>query len=96
MLAVLSQSDVSIQDIIRDLKAVSDWLKEQKGFGLLMGESTRMMYAAIVVSQSYSEDRNAETSVAGSVITAMLAEQVAMAACVGSISSAIASGRSNN
>ncbi|MCD8076069.1 MAG: DUF4003 domain-containing protein [Lachnospiraceae bacterium] len=95
MLVVLSQLDVSREELCSDLSDVNEWLKNKKEFRMLMGESIRMMYAALLVSQSYSRDQNASTSVAGSVIAAMIAEQVAMVACIAAASSASASSEAN-
>ncbi|MDO4650368.1 MAG: DUF4003 family protein, partial [Eubacteriales bacterium] len=95
MLAVLSQLDVTTEEICSDLADTNEWLKKQKGFGLLMGESTRMMYAALLVSQSYSKDQNASASVASSVLAAMIAEQLAIVACIAATSSASAANSSN-
>ncbi len=95
MLAVLSQLDVSGEVLCSDLADTNEWLKKQKGFGFFMGESIRMMYAALLVSQSYSKDRNASASVASSVIAAMVAEQIAMVACITAASSASASNGAN-
>ncbi len=95
MLVVLSRLDVAEEELCYDLADVNEWLKKQKGFGMLMGESTRMIYAALLVSQSYSKDRNASASVTSGVIAAMVAEQVAMVACIAAASSAATSSGSN-
>ncbi|MDO4622436.1 MAG: DUF4003 family protein [Eubacteriales bacterium] len=95
MLVVLSQLDLSKEEICSDLADTNEWLKKQKGFGMLMGESVRMMYAALLVSQSYSRDRNASASAACSVVAAMIAEQAAMVACIAAASSASASSGAN-
>ncbi len=82
MLAVLSQLELPMETIISEMREVHDWLKTQKGFGMLLGEASRMMYAAMIVSQNYSDDKNASTSVAGGVLSAIIAEQMAMIVCI--------------
>ncbi len=96
VLAVLSQLDRSADEIVTEMKEVHDWLKDKKGFGFFTGESNRMMYAAMLVSQSYSHSTNAETSVAGGVLAAMIAEQMALIACVTASIVSAASSSGNN
>ncbi|MDO4648790.1 MAG: DUF4003 family protein [Eubacteriales bacterium] len=95
MLVVLSHLEIPGEELCSDLADTNEWLKKQKEFGFFMGESARMMYAALLVTQSYSKDRNATASVTSSIIAAMIAEEVALIACIAAANSAAASSAAN-
>ena len=86
ILGVLTQCGVDEKILVEEIVEVSDWLKPHKGFGPFgMGEGVRMVYAAMLVLESYSRDVTSQSNLASSVISAIIAEQIAMIACMSAV-----------
>ncbi len=83
MLALFNSVDKDTGELADELIEMSEYLKEHKGFGNFgLGESTRMVYAAVLLNQLYSDDKNLTASMINSTISAIVAQQVALTMCV--------------
>lgn len=83
-----------IQSIASEIEETEEYLKTRKGFGAWgTGKNGRLMYAAMLVTESYSDDSKASnTSVAAASLAAAIAAEVAaMGAIVAATSASAAS-----
>ena len=95
-LASLALLPVAKESLVEDIKAVDEFLAEQKGYGFLgMDKKTRMMHAAMIVSGAYAKSE--ETNVAAMVGTLAMvaAQQAAMCAILASTAAASSAASGN-
>lgn len=79
----LAISDEQVAVAAEEMIEVYDWLKEQKGFGgFSMGKEERMMYAALLTTDSYTKEQTTgvETALSNSLVSLLMAEMTALMA----------------
>lgn len=78
-LGLFSMIDTSVSEIVNEIIEVDEYLKKIKGFGdLSLGEDIRRMYAAQIVYNAHSEDKNG----AGVAFGSVLAYTIAIELCI--------------
>ncbi len=85
-LGTLPMLDMDPKRIVDDISEVDDWLKIQKGFGGLFGagKAERMMYASLLVADTYMPEVDAQSVVRGGTLSAVVAQQVAFMVIIAS------------
>ncbi|MBO6165835.1 MAG: DUF4003 family protein [Eubacterium sp.] len=83
-LGALIDIDIDADKLVDEIIETADFLKENKGFGSWsMNKKQRLMFAAMLVGDAYSADSSILGNAAlNSSIVAVIAEEVAMIACV--------------
>ncbi len=98
-LGTLIEVQGSVEETVSEIAEIADYLKGQKGFGMLdMGKQTRLMFATMIYTQeNASDDHKAEASLVSAAVARVVAEQIAMfiAIMAATSSSAAASSSSN-
>ncbi len=79
-LGILIDVQGNIEETVSEIAEISEYLKGQKGFGMLdMGKQTRLMFATMIYTQEHvSDDHKAEASVVSAAVARVVAEQIAM------------------
>lgn len=95
-LGVLALLDVDVETLTQDMIEVDRYLKTQKGFGAFgIGAKQRLMYAGILTMMDYVEDTKVmHTASLQSVVTLVIAQQVAICAAAAASSAAASSASS--
>jgi hypothetical protein len=108
-LAAVSVMDADVNDIVQDMMDVDAFLSDQKGYGFLsIDRKTRMMHAAMLVSNDYCarnaalaavlndsiSDLASQTAVISGTLAIIAAQQAAMCAVIASSSAATAAANS--
>ena len=93
VLASLSLLPVEIDELVKDIAEVDDYLANQKGYGILgIDKKTRLMHAAMIVTSDYSKDSNSKVAAITGTLAMVAAQQAAMCAVIAaSAASAVAS-----
>lgn len=93
-LASLAMLPVAKETLVEDMKAVDEFLAEQKGYGIFgIDKKTRMMHAAMIVACDYEKSDNAEVAALVGTLAMVAAQQAAL--CAVMISSAAAASAAN-
>ena len=89
-LGIFALLDVGVNEIVNSIIEIDDYLKNKKEFGMLgIGEKHRLMYAAMVAMDNWIEEKNlAENIMFQSITEVLIAQQIAMCACIASTSAA--------
>lgn len=96
ILASLSLTDMSTDEIVSDILDVDAFLSEQDGYGFWsIDKKTRLMHAAMIVSGVYSDNDNGNTAIVTGTLAMIAAQQAAMIAAVAATTTATASSSSN-
>jgi hypothetical protein len=97
-IGVLLNLDISKEALISEIIEVSDYLKENKGFGTFsMSESIRLMFATTLVSGAYSSDTQAgKAASATGAIGRVVAEQTASFIAIMAATSSVVNSSSSN
>ena len=71
---------MDVKDIVAEVIGTAEYLRNKKGFNFwYMTKQTRLMFAAMLVSESYTGDSaTSEASVASSTVARVIAQQAAM------------------
>ncbi len=79
-LGLLTNIQMDVKDIVAEVIGTAEYLKNKKGFNFwYMTKQTRLMFAAMLVSESYTGDSaTSEASVASSTVARVIAQQAAM------------------
>ena len=95
-LGVLAMLDVDTEILCQEIMEVDDFLKEQKGFGAFsVGSKQRLMYAALLAMNEYIPSKEIwQATTLNSVISIVIAQQVAICASIAATSAAAASASS--
>ena len=93
-LAALAAQKGDVNQMAADISDAGDFLSHQKGYGFFgFGKRTRMMHAAMIVSNAYAPAGNAGTAALTGALALIAAEHAAM--CAAMASSAAASSASH-
>lgn len=97
-LGVLALLDTDIHTLATDIMEVDDFLKGQKGFGMLgIGSKQRLMYAGMLTMQEYMpETQTMQMAALNGVVALIIAEQTAMIAAIMAANAAAAASSSNS
>ena len=89
-LGIFALLEISVNEIVNSVIEIDNYLKTQKGFGIFgIGEKQRLMYAAMLAMDNWMEEKNiVENIMFQSVTEVLIAEQIAMCACIASTSAA--------
>lgn len=85
VLGGLALTEENTEKLVEQVAFADDLLKEQKGFGGLLGlpKQQRLLYATLLVLDCYMEDTSAlQGAAVSSVVALVIAQQVAMCAAV--------------
>ena len=79
-LGTLIEIQGNIEEVVAEIAEISEYLKGQKGFGMLdMGKQTRLMFATMIYTQEYASDnQKTGASVVSGAVARVVAEQIAM------------------
>ena len=92
VLAALSILPVEVGQAVADMMDVDAFLAQQKGYGVFsLDRRTRMMHAAMLVSDEYAPYAAGEAAVLGGTVAMIAAQQAAMCAVIASSSTSSAS-----
>jgi hypothetical protein len=97
-LALLTDIPMDAKDIVAEVIGTAEYLRTKKGFTFwYMTKQTRLMFAAMLVSESYLDNSaTADASVISSTVARVIAQQAAMFVIIATSSAAsIASSSSN-
>ncbi|MBR5109645.1 MAG: DUF4003 domain-containing protein [Clostridia bacterium] len=96
-LAALSVTGESIPGLVEDIQQVYEFLKGQKGYGGLFGldSRTRAMHAALLVSDLYANQEQANTAAMTSTLVQIIAQEMAMCAITASVAASSAAASSH-
>lgn len=95
VLAALSLTDVSVPELVEEIREADAFLKTQKGFGTWgTGSQLRAMNAALIVSDQYVVREKASTAALTSTLAILIAQQMAMCAVMASTAAANAASSS--
>lgn len=96
VLASLSLLPVEIDELVKDIAEVDDYLAGQKGYGILgIDKKTRLMHAAMIVTSDYSKDSNSNAAAVTSTLAMVAAQQAAMCAVIAASAASAAAASSN-
>ena len=94
VLASLAMLPVEQSILVEDIKAVDDFLTEQKGYGFFgLDKKTRLLHAAMIVSCDYVKNDNKDVAAMTGTLAAVAAQQAAI--CAVMMSSVVASAAAN-
>ena len=94
-LAAISTMPVDVRQIAMDMLDVDTWLSHQKGYGFWgLPKSTRLMHAAMIVSNAYAAASSLSTAVVTGTLSMIISQQIAAMAAIAGTNAAIAA--SNN
>ena len=83
VLGALSILQMDISAIIEDIMEVDGFLAQQKGYGGLgIDKKTRLMHAAMLVANDYSDENIVNTVAVTSALVTMAAQQAAMCSII--------------
>lgn len=97
-LGVLAMAGKDFDAIVREMIEIDEWLSKQKGFGFWGGITAkqRLMYAGMLVQKGFINESAVQTSVVGSTIALVLAQDAAICVAIGaSAAAAVASNSSS-
>ena len=96
VLASLAMLPVEQSVLVEDIKAVDDFLTEQKGYGFFgLDKKTRLMHAAMIVSCDYVKNDNKDVAAMTGTLAAVAAQQAAMCAVIAASTAASAANAAN-
>lgn len=96
-LASLALLPVAKESLVEDIKAVDEFLAEQKGYGFLgMDKKTRMMHAAMIVSGAYAKSEDTNVAAMVGTLAMVAAQQAAMCAIMASSAAAASAAAGGN
>lgn len=96
ILAALSALPVEISAAVEDMMAADAFLSTQKGYSRwITDRKTRMMHAAMLVSDEYTPSLPSEAAALGSTVAMIAAQQAAMCAVMASASASSAAASSH-
>jgi len=95
-LAAMAGLDADPETLVREMLEADRFLADQKGYGVLgLDRRTRMMHAAMLVSDAYSPRAQVDTAAMAGTISLIAAQQAAMCAVIASTSATAASASSH-
>lgn len=95
-LAAMAGLDADPETLVREMLEADRFLAGQKGYGVLgLDRRTRMMHAAMLVSDAYSPRNQVDTAAMAGTISLIAAQQAAMCAVIASTSATAASASSH-
>ena len=96
-IGTLIDIEVPTQELVSEIIDAADYLKGNKGFGLLdMSKQTRLLFANMLVTNAYGgESQKTAASVASGVVAQVIAAQVAMMVVIMSLASTSAASSSH-
>ena len=96
-LAALAMLNADPEVLARDIMDVDAFLARQKGYGFWgIGKKTRLMHAAMIVSDEYVPHEAVETAALTGTISLIIAQQMAMCAIMASTVSTTTAAASNS
>lgn len=97
-LGVLAMAGEDFDTIVREMIEIDEWLSRQKGFGFWGGVTAkqRLMYAGMLVQKEFINDDAMHTSIVGSTIALVLAQEAAICAAIGASAAAAAASNSGS
>lgn len=96
VLASLAMLPVEQSILVEDIKAVDDFLTEQKGYGFFgLDKKVRLMHAAMIVSCDYVKNDNKDVAAMTGTLAAVAAQQAAMCAVIAASTAASAANAAN-
>ena len=96
-LAALAMLNADPDTLTRDMLDVDAFLELQKGYGLLgIDKKTRLMHAAMIVSDEYVPHDAVDTAALTGTISLLIAQQMAMCAIIASTTAATAATSSHS
>ncbi len=94
-LAALSILPVDAKQITMDMLDVDTWLSKQKGYGFWgLPKSTRLMHAAMIISNAYTGSLLMNTTAISGTLTMLISQQIATMAAISSAAAASAAANS--
>ena len=95
-LAALSLTGAPIASLAEDVRDVYDYLKTQKGYGLLDFDARqRAMHAAMIVSDQYAVRDQVDTAAMAGTLAMIIAQQMAMIAVMAGTTASTAASSSH-
>lgn len=89
-LAALSTMPVEVRQITMDMLEVDTWLSHQKGYGFWgLPKSTRLMHAAMIVSNAYAADPSLSTAAFTGTLSMIISQQIATMAAIAGANAAV-------
>ena len=90
-LGVLAMSDQEVGFLVREISEVDDFLKNQKGFGIVgVGAAERLLYAALLVADYYMPQSHIQGVVIESSLAAVIAEEMLLLATLSVTTASVA------
>lgn len=92
-LGVLAMSGGDLDEIVREITEIDNWLSRQKGFGFFSSitRKQRLMYAGILAQRDYLNEETMQTAAISGTISLIIAQEAAICAAVMAGSAASAS-----
>lgn len=93
-LGMLAMSCDSIPELVNEIVDIDNWLSAQKGFGLFgsVTKKQRLMYSGMLAMPQDFDEQTMQTAAVGATLAVLIAQQVAMCACIAATSASASAG----
>jgi hypothetical protein len=97
-LGILAMSEVGLEETVKEMKEIDEWLSKQKGFGFFssISKKQRLMYAGILTQKNQLQEDTMQTATINGTISIVIAQEAAMCAAIAASSAAAAASTSSS